>query len=175
MPPLRPGGVPRRLSPNVVEVVDVENQGVRVKTNRQPRHKRWKMLVTVEEQKRLDEEAAVQEVEQRRLQHEAAFQEFERRLEANSVSCYAMVPTGSSSSSSSSSVNRDGAAAAADAEKALLDCALKTFADVDAAIQAEEEELYERKKKKIRAAREAAERAEHRRLEQQAEADHFFC
>ena len=173
MPPLRPGGVPRRLSPNVVEVVDVENQGVRVTTNRQPRHKRWKRLVTVEEQKRLDEEAAVQEVEQRRLQHEAAFQEFERRLEANSVSCYAMIPTGGNSSSSS--VNRDGAAAAADAEKALLDRALKTFADVDAAIQAEEEELYERKKKKIRAAREAAERAEHRRLEQQADAEHFFC
>ena len=173
MPPLRAGGVPRRLSPNVVEVVDVENQGVRVKTNRQPRHKRWKRLVTAEEQQRLDQEAAVQEVEQRRLQHEAAFQEFERRLEANSVSCYAMVPTGSSSSSS---VNRDGAAAAAsDAEKALLDRALKTFADVDAAIQAEEEELYERKKKKIRAAREAAEQAEHRRLEQQAEAEHFFC
>ena len=105
MPPLRPGGVPRRLSPNVVEVVDVENQGVRVKTNRQPRHKRWKRLVTVEEQKRLDQEAAAQEVEHRRLQHEATFQEFERRLEANSVSCYAMVPTGSSSSSSS--VNRD--------------------------------------------------------------------
>ena len=94
-------------------------------------------------------------------------------MEANSGSCYAMVPTGSNSSSSIS-VNRDGAAAA-DAEKALLDRALKTFADVDAALQAEEEELYERKKKKIRAAREAAERAEHRRLEQQAEAEHFFC
>ena len=162
MPPLRPGGVPRRLSPNVVEVVDVENQGVRVTTNRQPRHKRWKRLVTVEEQKRLDQEAAVQEVEQRRL---AAVQEAERwrRFE---------VPAGSSSSSSSS-VNRDGAAAAAaDAEKERMKMMMH---DVDAAIQAEEEELYERKKKKIRAAREAAERAEHRRLEQQAEAEHFFC
>ena len=163
MPPLRPGGVPRRLSPNVVEVVDVENQGVRVTTNRQPRHKRWKRLVTAEEQQRLDQEAAVQEVEQRRL---AAVQEAERwrRFE---------VPTGSSSSSSSSSVDRDGAAAAAaDAEKERMKMMMH---DVDAAIQAEEEELYERKKKKIRAAREAAERAEHRRLEQQAEAEHFFC
>ena len=113
-----------------------------MKTNRQPRHKRWKRLVTAEEQQRLDQEAAVQEVEQRRLQHEAAFQEFERRLEANSVSCYAMVPTGSSSSSSSSSVNRDGAAAAADAEKAFLDRALKLFAGTEAAVKAEEEEYY---------------------------------
>ena len=103
----------------VVEVINVEDQGVRVRTNKQPNHKRWKSLVTIEEQQRLDREAAVQEVEQRRLHHEAALQECERSLEANSGSCYAMVPTGSNSSSSS--VNRDGAAAAADAEKALMD------------------------------------------------------
>ena len=95
-------------------------------------------------------------------------------MEANPGSCSTMGPSGSNSSSSIS-VNRDGAAAATDAEKALSDRALKTFAGVDAAIQAEEEELYERKKKKIRATREATERAEHRRLEQQAEAEHFFC
>ena len=96
----------------VVEVINVEDQGVRVRTNKQPSNKRWKSLVTKEEQQRLDGEAAVQELEQQRLHYEAALQEFERRLEANSGSCYAMGPTGSSSSCSSSSVSRAGEAAA---------------------------------------------------------------
>ena len=48
----------------VVEVINVEDQGVRVRTNKQPSNKRWKILVTKEEQQRLDGEAAVQELEQ---------------------------------------------------------------------------------------------------------------
>ena len=86
----------------VVEVINVEDQGVRVRTNKQPSNKRWKSLVIKEEQQRLDGEAAVQELEQQRLHYEAALQEFERRLEANSGLCYAMGPTGSSNCSSSS-------------------------------------------------------------------------
>ena len=97
-----------------------------------------------EERQRLDGEAAVQELEQQRLHYEAALQEFERRLEANSGSCYAMGPTGSSSSCNSSSVSRAGeaaATAAADAEKALMDRYLKLFADTDAAVKAEQQQL----------------------------------
>ena len=119
----------------VVEVINVEDQGVRVRTNKQPSNKRWKSLVTKEEQ---------QELEQQRLHYEAALQEFERRLEANSGSCYAMGPTGSSSSCSSSSVSRAGeaaATAAADAEKALMDRYLKLFADTDAAVKAEQQQF----------------------------------
>ena len=128
----------------VVEVINVEDQGVRVRTNKQPSNKRWKSLVTKEERQRLDGEAAVQELEQQRLHYEAALQEFERRLEANSGSCYAMGPTGSSSSCNSSSVSRAGeaaATAAADAEKALMDRYLKLFADTDAAVKAEQQQL----------------------------------
>jgi len=123
------------MNPMVVEVINVEDQGVRVRTNKQPSNKRWKSLVTKEEQ---------QELEQQRLHYEAALQEFERRLEANSGSCYAMGPTGSSSSCSSSSVSRAGeaaATAAADAEKALMDRYLKLFADTDAAVKAEQQQL----------------------------------
>ena len=97
-----------------------------------------------EERQRLDGEAAVQELEQQRLHYEAALQEFERRLEANSGSCYAMGPTGSSSSCNSSSVSRAGeaaATAAADAEKALMDRYLKLFADTDAAVKAEQQQF----------------------------------
>ena len=132
------------MNPMVVEVINVEDQGVRVRTNKQPSNKRWKSLVTKEERQRLDGEAAVQELEQQRLHYEAALQEFERRLEANSGSCYAMGPTGSSSSCNSSSVSRAGeaaATAAADAEKALMDRYLKLFADTDAAVKAEQQQL----------------------------------
>ena len=132
------------MNPMVVEVINVEDQGVRVRTNKQPSNKRWKSLVTKEERQRLDGEAAVQELEQQRLHYEAALQEFERRLEANSGSCYAMGPTGSSSSCNSSSVSRAGeaaATAAADAEKALMDRYLKLFADTDAAVKAEQQQF----------------------------------